>query len=429
MTSASLYVTCNARNIYVPHDFAKIQQAINFASDGDSIIAAPGTYYEHLNFNGKGVVVKSEMGRDNTTISKVAGGISMVSFISGEDSNSVLDGFTITGANLESGQGAGIRCHNASPKILNNRIINNTSPLGAGIDCDDSSNPLIAYNIIEQNPATSQGGGIRCSNNSSPAILENKITRNSAIESGGGIMCFNYCSPTICGNLIVGNFAGNSGGGIYIDNYCYSIIAGNLIASDTALNGYGGGIVLFRFSTAIISHITIDRNKAWMGGGIFLDYYSSATIVNTIVTNTLSGKGIRAEGPLPTIEYCDVWNNVDENFYGCLPGDGCISADPLFCNPNNGNYNVWDTSPCVGTGQGGAMIGAFGVGCSTVGDANADGLVDVGDVVYLLNYLFKNGPVPTPLLAGDTNCDGNVDVGDVVYLINYLFKGGPLPSC
>ncbi|HEX7401110.1 MAG TPA: dockerin type I repeat-containing protein [candidate division Zixibacteria bacterium] len=63
------------------------------------------------------------------------------------------------------------------------------------------------------------------------------------------------------------------------------------------------------------------------------------------------------------------------------------------------------------------------------GDANADAVIDVGDVVYLINYLFKSGPVPSPLEAGDVNCDGNVDVGDVVYLINYLFKGGPPPAC
>ena len=61
------------------------------------------------------------------------------------------------------------------------------------------------------------------------------------------------------------------------------------------------------------------------------------------------------------------------------------------------------------------------------GDANGDGVIDVGDVVYLVNYLFKNGPAPIPLQAGDVTRDGVVAVGDVVYLINYLFKNGPPP--
>jgi hypothetical protein len=63
------------------------------------------------------------------------------------------------------------------------------------------------------------------------------------------------------------------------------------------------------------------------------------------------------------------------------------------------------------------------------GDANGDGLINVVDVVYLINYLFISGPAPNPLEAGDCNCDGNVDVSDVVYLINYLFIGGPSPKC
>ena len=61
------------------------------------------------------------------------------------------------------------------------------------------------------------------------------------------------------------------------------------------------------------------------------------------------------------------------------------------------------------------------------GDVNHDGVVDVGDVVFLINYLFKQGPAPIPYHAGDINRDEVVDVGDVVYLINYLYKEGPPP--
>lgn len=64
------------------------------------------------------------------------------------------------------------------------------------------------------------------------------------------------------------------------------------------------------------------------------------------------------------------------------------------------------------------------------GDANADKQVTVSDVIYLVNYLFKGGPSPVPILeAGDPNCDGKVTVSDVIYLVNYLFKSGPPPAC
>ncbi|MCK4384650.1 MAG: dockerin type I repeat-containing protein [candidate division Zixibacteria bacterium] len=61
------------------------------------------------------------------------------------------------------------------------------------------------------------------------------------------------------------------------------------------------------------------------------------------------------------------------------------------------------------------------------GDANGDLVVDIADVVYLINYLFIDGPAPEPLKAGDANCDEVVDIADVVYLINYLFIDGPPP--
>ena len=64
------------------------------------------------------------------------------------------------------------------------------------------------------------------------------------------------------------------------------------------------------------------------------------------------------------------------------------------------------------------------------GDVNGDGVVELGDVVYLINFLYRSGPAPEPLEAGDVNtCDAVVELGDVVYLINYLFKNGPPPWC
>ena len=61
------------------------------------------------------------------------------------------------------------------------------------------------------------------------------------------------------------------------------------------------------------------------------------------------------------------------------------------------------------------------------GDANGDGVIDVADIVYLLNYVYIDGPAPEPRKAGDANCDRLVNIVDVVNLINYLFRRIPLP--
>jgi hypothetical protein len=110
-------------------------------------------------------------------------------------------------------------------------------------------------------------------------------------------------------------------------------------------------------------------------------------------------------------------------YYG--PGHGNNRASALVLD-DAGNIYVTGRSYGEGTYFDYATIKYTQFLC---GDANKDGMVDVGDVVYLMNYLFQNGPAPVPILkAGDAAFDGVIDVGDVVYLINYLFRNGPEPG-
>ena len=63
------------------------------------------------------------------------------------------------------------------------------------------------------------------------------------------------------------------------------------------------------------------------------------------------------------------------------------------------------------------------------GDANGDGSINIGDAIFVINYIFNNGPAPSPVDAGDANCDGNPNVGDAILIVNYVFKGGIEPGC
>ena len=60
---------------------------------------------------------------------------------------------------------------------------------------------------------------------------------------------------------------------------------------------------------------------------------------------------------------------------------------------------------------------------------NLDGVpgITIGDLTYLVGYLFRGGPAPDPLELGDVNCSGGINVGDLTYLVDYLFRGGPPP--
>jgi hypothetical protein len=113
----------------------------------------------------------------------------------------------------------------------------------------------------------------------------------------------------------------------------------------------------------------------------------------------------------------------------CLPDGSCQLLTPSGCNQLVGNY-LGDGSACLGDNNQNGTDDACETTCDcTPGDPNEDITINIGDGVYLINYIFKGGPPPTPypLCSGDANCDCELNIGDAVYLINYIFKGGPPP--
>ena len=102
-----LTAACVANVLNVPSEqYPSIQQAINLALSGDTIIVAPGRYFENINFLGKAITVRSSDPNDpNIVAATIIDGnrpadvnfASVVTFKNGETSNSVLEGFTITG--------------------------------------------------------------------------------------------------------------------------------------------------------------------------------------------------------------------------------------------------------------------------------------------------------------------------------------------
>jgi hypothetical protein len=68
--------------------------------------------------------------------------------------------------------------------------------------------------------------------------------------------------------------------------------------------------------------------------------------------------------------------------------------------------------------------------CGVPGDVNWDGMADMVDVIYLIKYLFEEGPPPLFCDCAEVNCDGIINVADILYYINYVFIDGPrLRSC
>jgi parallel beta-helix repeat protein len=269
----SVTITITPTTILVPDDYPTIQQAIDVAVDGDTVIVADGTYTgegnRDIDFLGKAFTLRSESGLENCIIDCNGNGRGFY-FHNGEDANSVLDGFTIT--NGYSPTSGAILCLHSSPVIRNCNISGNRSEFDSGGICFENSSAIITNCTISNNSAT-EGGGISCFQ-SSVVITNCTISDNSAEDEGAGIYCYDG-SPTIANCTVTGNRAEGRAGGIYCDN-------GNLFISKSTVSNNSAaacaGILCWQ-STLTVADCTIASNNLGGISGVF----STGTITNSAI--------------------------------------------------------------------------------------------------------------------------------------------------
>ncbi|MBN1816139.1 MAG: right-handed parallel beta-helix repeat-containing protein [Sedimentisphaerales bacterium] len=304
-------------HIYVPQDTETIQQAIEFAGEGDVVLVAPGIYREHIDFRGKTITVSGSNPENWEVVSQTildGQGLegSVVTFANGEGLQARLTGLTIqagTGTRDDSNswatyyRGAGIYCDQASPTIERNLIQDNICPSG---------DYLYGY--------------------------------------GAGVYC-RYSEATITRNIIQGNIA-NYGGGICVESG-QTTIANNLIVSNEATYGGGG---LYIGSSVFLINNTISDNTSGNGGNLYVS--GQALAVNNIITFAVSGGGVYWSGwhrleMGDRFAYNNVWNNLPTDY--SENGDmsdatgsfGNISTSPRFVDRSDGNYCIQTDSASV----------------------------------------------------------------------------------
>ena len=326
LITSLLITTCTiCSTINVPIDQSTIQAGIQAAQNGDTVLVAPGTYFENLNFLGKQIVVTSQFIIDNDLSiieSTIIDGstpqnpdtASCVVFYTSEDSSSILQGFSIIG--------------------------------GTGTKWIDPGNPSWTW----------RGGGGIFTFGSSPTIQFNIIKNNSVTNTtgvngaqGGGTLSF-AGNPKIINNIIMENEA-RYGAGIVID-YSGGIIKNNIIYKNFGGQAYGGGGIwtLGNGTNPIIienNHIlenTVTGSGTYGGrGGAMFVWMGALTARNNIIWgNTQSQGGPIAEfdGGNATVTY----SNVEGGF----SGTGNMDTNPVFA---DSNYYLSPTSPCIDTGD------------------------------------------------------------------------------
>jgi hypothetical protein len=305
--------------INIPGDYPTIQEGIDHGQQGDTVLVQPGTYYENINFNGHNIVVASmylttgDTAYISSTIIDGHSCGSVITFESGEDNNAVITGFTIRKGMAE--DGGGVYCWYSSPVISDNIIRNNRGNRCGGGVCCWYCGAIITRNRIIRNSAL-EGAGINCPHHYSGVISHNIIHHNSADATGGGIICNQYCTPTVSHNSICYNTAGQYAGGLHFDDWSLGCIVNNTFFHNSA------GIA---------------------GGGIWCENSSHPSITNTILWGDTPDEIYLTFSSHPTVTYCDV--------QGGWQGQGNIDADPLFVDPEGGDFHLQYASPCIDTGD------------------------------------------------------------------------------
>ncbi len=351
--------SANASTINVPAQQPTIQDGINAANNGDTVLVAPGTYTENINFLGKAITVISTGGPKVTVID--GGGFAPVAaFVTNESTSSVLDGFTLqngVGTFTFQYQGGGVSIDNASPTISHNFIEKNTAGDGGGIGVYFGS-PLILWNQVVSNSA-SFGGGIAIVGASSAQILHNTFSSNTA-GAGGAFELFDAGSVFIEDNMILGN-SGGQGGGLYIVNEADEIIVQNLIALNTASSGSQVYSLIPEsvIGFALINNTIVSAANGSADAAVIADgFNTNAQLINNIILGrgseaALLCNPIYQDGP-PIVHFDDAFSQNGIAYGDSCTGfdgeDGNISATPDFANPVNGDYQLLQSSPAINAG-------------------------------------------------------------------------------
>jgi len=439
-------------------EFTEIQQAIDAALDGEEVLVRSGEYVvtEPINFRGKLISVRGDYGAEETTIRLSAASGSVVVFDSGETSEALLEGFTLTGGNASTG--GGIRCVNSSPKLVACVITGNyAADVGGGVYCESSS-PTLEDCAIVNNLASLSGGGLMCYQAAFPKFTGGTSSTNKSLRDGGAITTYIDCSPTFTGTIISGNSSDRLGGATCCDTNCSLTFNSCRILGNFA-ELYGGGLLSYRGTSMTMTDCIIAGNLALQNGGgaLAADKNSRSTLTNcTIYANKARTDGLTwcLSGSIMNFNDCILWENSPAGM-NCGDIKNCLSEDPLFVYGGEFNFSqfqdvelsgityqvpdfmvdspdycLWEASPAIGAGAEGGNLGADTGICEMEeigfrrGDIDGNGRLDLTDIIKFLNYQFV-GSVETLDCedAADIDDNGILDLSDAIRSLNFQFTG------
>jgi hypothetical protein len=373
--------------IHVPLEQSTIEAAITTASNGDTILVAPGDYYVNLNFAGKQLALISESGRAVTILHAADVTQDLINIPGSSGTGNLIVGFTLRDVDIHNNEA--VECVGSGVTIRDCRLINNR----------------------EAAVYVRSGGSIWA--------YDNEFISNRSAGRASGMLISDFAEMVAVGNRFIDNTGGSffttGGAAIHVYDGRSAHIINNLFVDNRTPGRDGGGAYASNVDTVIIRNNTLDSNNARNGGGIYLTNAVYAEIVSNIVTRNYGspGSGIYVGAGVTTLvqDYNDAWHNHASNHsgIGSSPGVHSISTDPGYTNPDAWDYMLNPLSPCINTGDPDPAyndpdgsrddIGAFPY---TLGDWDGDGVADDVD----------NCPLIANTDQSDTDGDGLGDACD-----------------
>ncbi|MHC1741859.1 MAG: Calx-beta domain-containing protein [Syntrophobacteraceae bacterium] len=265
-------VVVHAATIYIPSDYATIQDGIDAAVDGDSVVVSDGIYAGFgnvdLDSHGKQITLRSENGAAHTIIDcQTALGTRAFYLHTGETASTVLDGFTIANGKVADNGGA-VLIRGTSPTIRNCIFTGNNAANGGAISIEGASASRIQNCVIVKNSAT-----------------------GSTSKHGGGVYVYSddgttAADVTILNCTIADNTAGTTagaGGGVYVEAAAGSAAGTAIEVSNTIFNNSPDDLI----PSATTADVTVSTANNLFGDpsfkdGLNGDYHLTADSVSCI---------------------------------------------------------------------------------------------------------------------------------------------------
>ncbi len=363
-------INVSADPIHVPDDYSTIQEAVDNAVGGDTIIVGDGTYYENVDVD-KQLTLKSENGSDNCIVD--AGGSGSAIKLSAD--GVTVEGFTATNSGV-SWSDSGIEVVSSANNITNNNVSNNYYGIFL-----DSSNNIVADNTVSFN--TNNGIYLYGFSNN------NSITNNNALNNENGIVLgYSSNNNSITNNNAKNNFL--SGIVLYSSNNNNTIKNNNISNNDR-------GIYFFESCNNSITNNNISNNEV----GIFIGYSTKNTITNNNISNNEAGICFH-QGTWVTAGNNKVYlNNFINNYV----------------NVNPWSTNMWNsTEKITYTYNGSTFTNYLGNYWDDYTGSDSSPEDGIGDTPYSIDGDNDSYPLMQPFEAFSFVNDSLVEIGD--YTVN-----------